>query len=261
MSAFSVLTKKEFSQTVREFKIVWLPLVFILLGATQPIMMHYLPSILKSVGGMDGITIDPSVTQVSGAEVMASTIDAQFNQLGTIILVVSLMGVIQSEKANGMLSFILTRPVSTLSFVWSKVLSQFVFLAFCLSLGFLTSYGYATFLFSTVPWNEFLLSMLFYFVWLLFIVSFVVMVSTIFNSQGIIALIGIVFLFFCAVTAGLHPILALLSPAGMSLQAISLLATGTMNPQVGWSFFFTLLWIGITVGVTYFWIAKKKFQK
>ncbi|QTD40078.1 ABC transporter permease [Sporosarcina sp. Te-1] len=261
MNTFSVLAKKELSQTIREFKIIWLPLVFMLLGATQPIMMYYLPSILNGLGGMDGITIDPSVAQVSGAEVMASTIDAQFNQLGTIILVVSLMGVIQSEKANGMLSFILTRPVSTLSFVWSKVFSQFVFLTFCLSLGFLTSYGYATFLFSTVPWSEFLLSMLFYFVWLLFIVSFVVMVSTICNGQGIIALIGIVFLFFCAVTAGLHPILALLSPAGMSLQAISLLSTGTIDPNVGWSFFITILWIGFTVGVTYFWIAKKKFQK
>lgn len=261
MNTFSVLARKEFSQTVREFKIIWLPLVFMLLGATQPIMMHYLPSILKGLGGMDGITIDPSITQVSGAEVMASTIDAQFNQLGTIILVVALMGVIQSEKANGMLSFILTRPVSTLSFVWSKVLSQFVFLAFCLSLGFLTSYGYAAFLFSSVPWNEFLLSMLFYFVWLLFIVSFVVMVSTIFNGQGFIALIGIVFLFFCAMTAGLHPILTIVSPAGMSLQAISLLITGSVDPKVWWNLLTSILWIGLTTGTTYFWIAKKKFQK
>ncbi|MBB4824703.1 ABC-2 type transport system permease protein [Sporosarcina luteola] len=261
MNTFSVLAKKELSQTIREFKIIWLPLVFMLIGATQPIMMYYLPSILKMLGGLDGITIDPSMTQVSGAEVMASTIDAQFNQLGTIILVVALMGVIQSEKANGMLSFILTRPVSTLSFVWSKVVSQFVFLALCLSVGFLTSYGYAALLFSTVPWGELLLSMLSYFVWLLFVVSFVVMVSTIFNGQGIIALIGIAFLFFCTVTAGLHPILAMFSPAGMSLQSVYLLSTGTFDPKIGWNLLVSVLWIGVTIGVTYFWIAKKKFQK
>ena len=60
MNAFITLSKKEISQMTREYKIIWLPIVFILLGLTQPIMMYYLPVILQSVGGVEGIIIDPT---------------------------------------------------------------------------------------------------------------------------------------------------------------------------------------------------------
>lgn len=86
---------------IRDFKIIWLPIVFILLGLTQPIMMYYLPLILTTLGGVDGITIDPAMTKLDGREVLASTLNSQFDQLGIIILVVAVMGVIQAEKASG----------------------------------------------------------------------------------------------------------------------------------------------------------------
>lgn len=45
----------------RDFKVIWLPVVFIFLGATQPVVTHYLPSILEALGGGQGITIDSSM--------------------------------------------------------------------------------------------------------------------------------------------------------------------------------------------------------
>jgi ABC-2 type transport system permease protein len=62
MNNFIVLIKKEFVQMVREYKVIWLPIVFIFLGLTQPIVTYYLPSILEALGGGQGITIDPSMT-------------------------------------------------------------------------------------------------------------------------------------------------------------------------------------------------------
>lgn len=53
---------------LRDFKIIWLPIVFIFLGATQPIVTHYLPSILGALGGGQGITIDPSMTSQKEAK-------------------------------------------------------------------------------------------------------------------------------------------------------------------------------------------------
>ena len=35
---------------LRDFKIIWLPIV-LFLGATQPIVTYYLPSILEALGG------------------------------------------------------------------------------------------------------------------------------------------------------------------------------------------------------------------
>lgn len=63
-----VLIKKECVQMLRDFKIIWLPIVFIFLGATQPIVTHYLPSILEALGGGQGITIDSSMATQKGAK-------------------------------------------------------------------------------------------------------------------------------------------------------------------------------------------------
>ena len=52
------------------------------------------------------------------------------------------------------------------------------------------------------------------------------MISTIFHSQGMIALISIVFLLACRVIAGLNPIMDQLNPASMSKYAMETLVTG-----------------------------------
>lgn len=121
MTPFSILTKKEYVQMFRDFKVIWLPLAFMFLGATQPVVTYYLPSILASLGGNQGITIDPLMIQQDGAQVMAATLGSQFDQLGIMIVVISMMGIIQSDKANGMLDFILTRPVKVGSYIGGKL--------------------------------------------------------------------------------------------------------------------------------------------
>ncbi|MDP1392799.1 hypothetical protein Q8G28_08470 [Lysinibacillus capsici] len=50
MNTFIALSKKEMNQMTKEYKVVWLPIVYILLGLTQPIMMYFLPAILQSMG-------------------------------------------------------------------------------------------------------------------------------------------------------------------------------------------------------------------
>ncbi len=135
-----VLIEKECVQMLRDFKIIWLPIVFIFLGATQPIVTHYLPSILEALGGGQGITIDSSMATQKGGEVLASTLGSQFDQLGLMILVISMMGAIQTDKANGMLAFILTRPVTVPSYVGGKIVSNYLMVAFSVTIGFVTSY-------------------------------------------------------------------------------------------------------------------------
>lgn len=120
---------------VKEYKILWLPIVFMLLGLTQPIMMYYLPMILKSLGGVEGIMIDPTMAKPEGQEVLASTLNSQFDQLGIIIIIVAAMSVIQAEKANGMLAFILTRPVSISSYLGSKIATHYLLAVFSLAIG------------------------------------------------------------------------------------------------------------------------------
>lgn len=260
MNNFIVLIKKEFVQMVREFKVIWLPIVFIFLGITQPIVTHFLPAILGAVGGGQGITIDPSMTAQKGGEVLASTLGSQFDQLGLMILAISMMGIIQTDKANGMLAFILTRPVTVLSYIAGKIASNYLIAAFSAAIGYFASYLYVNYLFTDVPFSHMILALLFYLVWVLFIVSFTTMISTIFNSQGIIALISIVFLLGCRIIVGLIPIIDFVNPASMSKHAMAVLVTGSADTKAIDNALVTIVWIVLILFVTNYWIANKKFN-
>ncbi|WP_066392810.1 ABC transporter permease [Neobacillus mesonae] len=260
MSTFIVLAKKEVAQMVREYKIIWLPLVFIFLGITQPVVTYYLPDILKAVGGGQGITIDPSMAAQNGGEVLASTLGSQFDQLGIMIIIVSIMGIIQSDKANGMLAFILTRPVKVSSYIYGKIISNYLFVTFSVTIGYLVSYLYVYLLFTSIHFIDFLAALLFYLLWVLFIVSFTTMISTIFNSQGIIALISIVFLLVCRVIVGLSPVIDRINPASMSKYGMDILVLGTVNPDVIWGLISTILLSALTLMAANKWISKKKYS-
>lgn len=260
MNNLMVLIKKESVQMLRDFKVIWLPIVFIFLGATQPIVTHYLPSILAALGGGQGITIDPSMTAQKGGEVLASTLGSQFDQLGLMILVISMMGAIQTDKANGMLAFILTRPVTVTSYIAGKIVSNYLMVAFSVTIGYATSYLYVNYLFTSVPFSHMITGLLLYLIWVLFIVSFTTMISTIFHSQGIIALISIVFLLACRIIVGLIPIVDQVNPASMSKHAMEMLVTGVVNSNAIINGLLTIVSILLTLFVTYYWIANKKFR-
>lgn len=260
MNNFNVLMKKEFVQMVREFKVYWLPLVFIFLGITQPVVSHYLPSILKTLGGAQGITIDPSMAAQQGGEVLASTLAAQFDQLGVIIIAISMMGIVQTDKANGMLAFILTRPVTVVSYIGGKIIANYIIVACSVALGYLISYVYVNLLFTNVNFVDAIIAVLFYLLWVLMMVSFTSMISAIFNSQGIIALISIVFLLGCRIVLGLSALTDFMNPASMSKHAMEVLITGAVNPNVIWNVLVVLIWIALTISVTIFWITGKRFN-
>lgn len=260
MNNFIVLIKKEFVQMVRDFKVIWLPIVFIFLGLTQPIVTYYLPSILESLGGGNGITIDPSMAVQKGGEVLASTLGSQFDQLGLMIIAISMMSIIQTDKANGMLAFILTRPVTVVSYIGGKVLSNYLIAAFSVAIGYFVSYLYVNYLFTDVPFSHMITGLLFYLVWVLFIVSFTTMISTIFHSQSIIALISIIFLIVCRITVNLNPIIDFVNPARMSKHAMEVLFTGSVISSVIGNVLVAFVWIFLTLFVTNYWIVHKKFN-
>ncbi|MBU8589739.1 ABC-2 type transport system permease protein [Priestia megaterium] len=260
MKNLIVLIKKEYVQMLRDFKVIWLPIVFIFLGAAQPVLTHYLPAILKALGGSQGITIDPSMTAQKGGEVLASTLGSQFDQLGLMILAISMMGIIQTDKANGMLAFILTRPVTVPSYIGGKMVSNYLMAAFSVTIGYFTSYLYVNYLFTAVPFSQMITGLIFYLVWILFIVSFTTMTSAIFHSQGIIALISIVFLIGCRIIVGLNPIVDQLNPASMSKHAMETLITGLVNSNALGNLLLTFVWILLTLFITNYWIANKKFN-
>lgn len=260
MNPFIVLINKEFVQMIRDYKIVWLPIAFIFLGITQPIVTFYLPSIIGSLASGQGITIDPSMTSQHGGEVLASTLGSQFDQLGIIILVISMMGMIQTDKANGMLAFIITRPVSVISYISGKITSHFLLAAISVTIGYFASYLYVRFLFTDVPILHLCIALFYYLVWVLFIVAFTAMISTICNSQSMTSLISIVFLIGCRIVVGISPVIDFVNSASMSGHAMEVLITGSINLKAIGSTLGALFWIILIIYVTYYWIASKRYN-
>lgn len=260
MKHFVVFNKKEFLQMRRDFKLIWLPVVFILLGMTQPVMSHFLPQILDELGSGQGITIDPALASQTGAEVLASTLESQFNQLGIIIIVIATMMIVHTDKENGMLAFIWTKPVSIWSYILSKITANYMLVALSVAAGYFMSYVYVNMLFSTVDFSMMMISLLIYSVWVLFIVSFVTMISAIFKSQAVTGLVSIAFLLLVSLGSGLYPLIEFLSPATMSHYAMELLIQGSIHPNFFWHIFITIGWISLTMFITYYWISSKKYN-
>lgn len=125
MTHFNALLAREWLEQRRSLKIIWLPIVFALLGLTQPLMMYFLPEILKAVGtGAETEQVIALMGDQSAQEVMAQTLGSQFDQIGIIIIIVVAMACIQNDRTRGMLAFIMTRPVSAAEYVLSKWVMQ-----------------------------------------------------------------------------------------------------------------------------------------
>jgi ABC-2 type transport system permease protein len=87
------------------------------------------------------------------------------------------------------------------------------------------------------------------------------MTSAIFHSQGIIALISIVFLIGCRIIVGLNPIMDQLNPASMSKHAMETLMTGLVDSNAVGNLLLTFVWILLTLFITNYWISNKKFNQ
>ncbi|MFW0779263.1 ABC transporter permease [Rossellomorea marisflavi] len=235
--------KKESRQMGLEYKWIWLPVVFILLGATQPVTSYYLPSILEMMGGEQGITVDPSKFVLDGNTILAATLASQFDQMGLIIIALSFMGIIQGEKASGMLSFMMTRPLNLRSYLLGKWVAAFSLIAFSMMAGFGTSMFYSHYLFDGVNVVIGIKAFSIYLVWGMFILSVIMTVSTLLRGSGSVAFVSIVTLLLFRMLAGLNPLVDLFNPASLSLEAANVLKTSGMMSGITWTFLLVAVWI------------------
>lgn len=230
MTNFYTLTRTELIEAAREFKFIWLTLFFVILGVTQPVINKYMDIILENVGGADGITIDPNRLVPSSNEVLLSTISGQFNQIGLIILTISFMGLIATDRNNGIQDFILVRPVSLGSYLVSKLTGHWVISMFSISIGATISYVYTVFLFGPSSFFNFILFLLLYSLWILYVISLAILFSTLLKSSILIAVTTISASIFLIVIKGFNGILFQLSPGGiLNLAENQLLPVQDMN--------------------------------
>ncbi|MEK5444825.1 MULTISPECIES: ABC transporter permease [unclassified Fredinandcohnia] len=256
MRQWTVLFKKEWIEMTRNFKILWIPLVFILLGIMQPVTSYYLPEIIKAAGELpEGAVFE--IPMPTPQEVLVQTF-GQYSQIGILVLVLAFMGIVAAEKNSGVSDIILVKPVSFANYITAKWVSVTIMTLGSFLLGILASWYYTGVLIGDVEFGELLKGSLVYGTWLVFLVTVTLLLSSLFKSNIFVAGMSLL------VAIGLSALTSLLSkwmtwsPARLSTHASSLLLTGSPDKQFALSLTVSLLLILLLLVSSIYLFAKKE---
>lgn len=252
-----VLFKKEMKESVRSGKWIWLPIVLIVIGISQPLTSYYMPQILEMAGNLpEGAVID--IPMPSGAEVLMGTM-SQYGTIGTLLFVLALMNVISQERQTGSLSFVMMRPVSATEYMASKYMAQLCILLVSLAASYLLTWYYTNILFDPVPWNLMVVSLVVYSLWIVFLTAVTLFVGTLLRNSGGIAGASMMFLAVMSLLTTLFPKYMEWNPANLRAEASIILLEGewlrSTSLTVTSTLALSLLFFGLAV------YAFKKFER
>ncbi|UVI31331.1 ABC transporter permease [Paenibacillus spongiae] len=227
MTQWFVLYRKEWRELVRSYKLIWVPIVFILLGASQPVTTYFLPDILASAGNLpEGATFEFPVPRA--VEVLAQTL-SQFGTLGLLVVALSCMGTISGERVSGTASMILVKPVSYTAFVTSKWAAMLTLSTLSFAMGYGASWYYTMALFEAVGWQEVVGSLLLFALWLGFVGTVTIMFSSLLRSPAAAAFSALASAMLLSVTASLLPRAFAWSPGNLSKLASEQVLNGSVE--------------------------------
>lgn len=192
MKQFPVLLLKEWRENLRNFKIFWIPAVFILLGITEPLSNYYMPQILDAAGGLpEGAIIEFPEPE---PEQLLAAVMGQFQLIGMLVLVLAYMGSIAGERRNGTATLLYARPLSFASYFLSKWVMASAIALLSVWLGFLAAYYYTAVLFSAAPFGDFMRFAGVYSLWIVLVITVILLASAAMPNAGLAAALAFVVL-------------------------------------------------------------------
>ncbi|WP_169089505.1 ABC transporter permease [Paenibacillus sp. PL91] len=224
---FVVMVQKELLELLRSYKLLWVPLVFILLGIMQPVSTYFMPVILEKAGSLPEGTVIEIPTPL-GSEVLAQTLQ-QFGTIGVLVLVLVCMGTVSGERSSGTASLILVKPVSVLSFIGSKWTAMLLLTWGALIVGYFAAWYYTGLLFEEVSFAKMVGSLLIFGLWLSFLVTITILFSALLRSPAAAAFSALGGAVGLTLLAGLFPKQLGWSPGTLSGFASASVTTGIAN--------------------------------
>ena len=236
---WTVILKKELTENWRNFKWLWVPIVFILISIMDLISTYYMPIIIESAGGLpEGTVIDIPMPSPSEAMLMSFS---QLNMIGVLILTVMSMGTISGEIKSGVYELILAKPVKYTNYVTGKFFSYWLLMMVSLLLGLLASWYYTNLLFGELALSQMFVAALFYACWLTLVIAIVILYNTWFKSPGLIAFLSIITVLILTVMTNIFGHVLGWSPAKITEYISIYLHTGDLDIEIWFSAIVTLL--------------------
>lgn len=248
MTNFNVLLQKEFREAWRSRKFLWIPLVFTLLGMSEPLTNYYMMDILNAVGNLpEGFAM--TMPELMPADLLQASI-GQFQLIGLLVLIAAFVGSICKERANGMATLLYVRPISFAAYFMSKYVVMSVVGLVSIVAGFTASAYYTMILYGNFEVVSLLGSFVTYFVWLLMVLAITLLMSAAFK-MGIATACAFMVIFGGQIIDAIVGMFWRVSPWKLPEYAV-LLIRGTMDMKdYWWSVLLTigLLLLCIIVGI------------
>ncbi|MEN2465214.1 ABC transporter permease subunit [Ornithinibacillus sp. JPR2-1] len=224
------LFQKELLENWRNKKWIWVPLVMILISIMDPLTTYYLPQIIDSVGGVpEGTTFE--LPEFAPPEVMMMSL-SQLSFLGVLVVVLIAMGTIAGERKSGISELILVKPVHYMNYITAKWASYLLLVWVSLLLALLVSWYYINLLFGTISFSDFLITYIFYGLWLTLVVSLTIFYNTVIKSSGLVLFFTILTIMVMSIVTQIFQHILDWSPNNLSTYIIESISTGELHSEL-----------------------------
>jgi ABC-2 type transport system permease protein len=256
MNQFMVLFKKESLESWRNFKWIWMPISFLLLGVMDPITQHFLPQILDSVGDLpEGAVIQ--LPEPSAQDVLTMSL-GNLDMFGILIIVLASMGIISGERKSGVAAMILVKPVSHVSFVLSKWFFSLILMWVSYFIGLLASWYYTGLLFDFIPFSDFLLTFVVYGIWLSMVITITIFFNAFVKTPGIVGFVTLATIILLNMIKGIPVEWLAWNPARLMSYAGQSLLQDSLPEHMMPAIILTVLFIFLLLIVSVFVFRKKE---
>ncbi|MFC4408825.1 ABC transporter permease [Chungangia koreensis] len=257
MKDIGVLLQKEWRENIRSFKILWIPLVFIILGVMEPLTYYFLPQIMSSVGNVpEGV--DFVLPELLGEDIFAS-LTSQYQFIGLLVVILAFMGTISRERKSGAGTLLYVRPISYVSYFMSKWLTVNGIVLISLTAGYMASWYYIDLLYNSVdPAGVFQL-IASYFLWFMFVVTLTLAASA-WLSTGGAAAVALLITFFGQIVDAIVGKYWTVTPWKLALYSPTWLKNGPDSDTYWLTVLLTAILIAILIAFG-IWMSKKNAAK
>lgn len=218
-----IFYRKEMLEMVRSYKLIWIPVVFIILGIMQPLSTYYLPEILKASGDVPPGLLEGY--EIPNAAVVMAQALGQYGTIGMLVLALGTMNTLAGERYSGTAELILVRPVSPATIVFSKWAAQLTLLVVALGLGAAGAAYYTEQLIGSLSWGEVIAASGVYGLWLLCAISVTLLFSA-FLRPPVAAFLALALMAGLSIGQSVLPSWFNWTPVGLSGLSAGILTDG-----------------------------------
>lgn len=179
MKGLAPLLKKELKEQFRTYRWLIVGGIFLLFGITTPLMLKYLPEILKFAGEQLTIIEIPPPTAYQSLSEYTGTI----GQIGVLVTVLVAMGSIANELRHGTALMTLSKPVSRLAFVMAKLIAVSLTFLGSMIVASIFCYAYTVWLIESADVMAFVGQNLLLGLFLVFCLAVTLLFSSLFKSS------------------------------------------------------------------------------